>query len=138
MQNDLKHTAPGGNAAVSSHAATSSAPTPPQPPRMRSPAPPLRKNPPSAPDAPDDSTQTHAAHDGVPSQVAPALDVGLLLPTTDKQLPHATPFEGLSMPLKPWWPKLAPLFRSGVLAFVVGRSDDRPYLLCRGSGVTGH
>ena len=134
MQNDLKHTAPGGNAAVSSHAATSSAPTPPQPSRMRSPAPPLRKNPPSAPDAPDDSTQTLAAHDGVPSQVAPALDVGLLLPTTDKQQPHATPFEGLSMPLKPWWPKLAPLFRSGVLAFVVGRSDDRPYLLCRGSG----
>lgn len=115
--------------------AACSTPLPPKPPGLKQvPAPPLRKSPHSAPDAPDDSTLTHAPHGLAAHQSVLTLDADPLLPTTGTQQPPTTPFEGLSMSLKPWWPKLAPHFRSGVLGFVVGRNDDKPYLLRRGSG----
>lgn len=119
---------PGAQPATSQTASSS-----PQPASLRRPPPPpLRKNSPHTPDAPDDSTKT------LPSQ---GVDVRQVPHVADPLDPTPAPRESESKAreticsfLQYYWAKLVALLMAGSLKFILGRSDNRPYLLCRGIG----
>lgn len=105
---------------------------PPQDPNLRPSAPSLRKNSPSAPDAPDDSTQTHAAQGTELCRVATQPVIDLLDPTPVADESESSVLARLCSVLQQCWATLVALLMAGSLRFVISRSDEKPYLMYSG------
>lgn len=106
---------------------------PPQDPKLRPSPPSLENNSSLALDAPDDSTQTHAAQGTELRRVGTPPVIDLLDPTpagADKSESSAR--ARLCSVLQQGWPTLVTLLMVCLLRFVISRSDEKPYLMYSG------
>ena len=87
-------------------------------------APELKKNLLRAPDAPDDSTKTHACHGNAPRQVAPSP-----VAPDDSTQENQEALKRLMASLRPFYPELAILIGQGGVKFAIGQGDGKPYLI---------